>query len=192
LSTTVNKEAETGKVARTEPRSRKYTEAQIQRVLTEVAACAGNSGLAAKHLEEDGLSIPLRTIQYWKADLHADKYQAIREIALPAIRRQAADMHMASARRRMELADELADALKAKKGELEAKDLSTALRNVDVGSAVHTDKATQLNEVEQPRPAQNFGNMLREFKQMTGIDISLKVPEPEEPVQEAEVVEEKP
>lgn len=165
-----------------------YSEAEVQRALTEIAACAGNTRLASKHLAEDDLEIDHSVLWRWKAEKHQEKYEAIREQMLPAIRRQAADLHMASAARRMEVADELMDRLKEKQGDLEAKDLSTSIRNLDVGAGVHQDKATNLSEQNQPKPAQNFGNMLREFKQMTGIDISLSVPEEPE-IQEAQVVE---
>jgi hypothetical protein len=167
---------------------RSYTEAEIQRGLTEVAACSGNARLASKHLAEEGLEIDNSILYRWKTKLHAEKYEAIRDELLPSIRRQAADMHAASAAKRMELADEISEKLKEKLPELDAKDLSTAMRNTDVGAGIHSQNAEKLNEQTAPRPAQNFGAMLREFKQMTGIDISLKVPEKEE-IQDAEVVE---
>jgi hypothetical protein len=167
----------------------RYKEQEVQRALIEIAACGGNTRMASKHLAEEGLDIPHPTLWCWKAKVHAEKYELIREEQLPKIRRYVADLHIAGATRRMETADELMDALAAKKDELEARDLSSAIRNLDVGAGIHSQNAEKLNDQPAIKTAHDFGGMLREFKQMTGIEVQLSVPD-EEPVVDAQVVDE--
>jgi hypothetical protein len=58
--------------------------------------------------------------------------------------------------REMEVGLELLESLQAKTGELQARDLSTAIRNLDVGQGIHRTKAAELRGDAPPPIEVNF------------------------------------
>lgn len=145
-----------------------YSTADIERALIEVAACNGNVRQAEANLgaDPDARAVPKSTLHEWKTQLHAERYAAIRAKQLPKIREQAADQHMALAQRSMEVEADLLALLAEKRAELPARDLAGAVRNVAVGSAVHTEKAQLLNDQPTERRAIDLPGTLQELKSL--------------------------
>ena len=130
-------------VTKTVPR---YTEAEIQRALVEVAACSGNSHMAARHLaaDNDAPSIPQQTLWAWSRRERVEEYERIRQEALPAITQEAAEQHMHLARLQADYAREAAEIVKGRLPRMEDKDLVNAMGKLDIGSGIHTEKAQLL------------------------------------------------
>lgn len=145
-----------------------YTTADIERALTEVAACNGNVRQAEANLDADpdARAVPKSTLHEWKTRHHVERYAAIRAEQLPKIREQAADQHMALAQRSMEVEDDLLALLAAKKDELPARDLAGAIRNLSVDSGVHTQNAQLLNDQPTERRAIDLPGTLQELKSL--------------------------
>jgi hypothetical protein len=147
-------------VTKTVPR---YTEAEIQRALVEVAACSGNTHLAERHLaeDEDAPSISQKTLWLWSRRTKAQQYEAIRVKALPAITEQAAEQHMALARKQMGIAGEAADLVKGRLQKMEDKDLVNAMGKLDIGSGIHSEKARDLSGQSAPAGERTVEELLR-------------------------------
>jgi hypothetical protein len=123
---------------------RRYTEDQIQRALIEVAACSGNTRQAARNLAEDGLKIHPSTLWSWSTRELVEKYERLRQEALPAITAQATEQHMSLARRQMAISHQAADLVAQRLPNMEDKDLVNAMGKADIGSGIHTEKAQLL------------------------------------------------
>jgi hypothetical protein len=136
------------------PNSR-FTEPEIEQGLIALALCSGNGRKAEKRLADLGIEVDHSTLYRWR-DKHSAKYLSIQQDVLPKLRTEAAERHSAVADREMEVGLELLDSLQAKTGELPARDLSTAIRNLDVGQGIHRTKAAELRGDVQPTVAINF------------------------------------
>lgn len=172
-------------------KKRQYSQHEIERGLLAVAYYGGNAGAAAAALREDNLPIPSRTLTHWTRTSKVEDYERVRKELLPKIGAQAADEHRALAQKQIQLSHRMTDELAARVGEIQPRDLSTAIRNLDVGSGIHTQRATDL----QPGLAGRYGNggAIRDLK---GILASLLakgiegvMEEESEEVHEAVVVE---
>ena len=84
----------------------------------------------------------------------ADDYELIRTSVIEKVHERIAERHMSLAEAQLELSADLTEELRSKKGTLDARDLSTSIRNLDVGSGIHTDKASALRDGLQPKPTQ--------------------------------------
>jgi hypothetical protein len=63
---------------------------------------------------------------------------------LPELKAKLAAQHEDLARRQIEVSAKLTDRLEKEADELPIRDVSTAQRNLDVGSGIHSDKAKDL------------------------------------------------
>lgn len=142
---------------------RSYTEAEIQRALVEVAACSGNTALAARNLEADDDAPPVgqKTLWEWSRRKYLQQYEAIRAKALPKLMEHAADQHMALAQRQMEGAAKLTDELISESAQLDPKDKVNALGKLDIGSGIHTERARDLSDQQAPKAERTVEELLR-------------------------------
>lgn len=124
--------------------SKRYSEAQIQRALIEVAACSGNTTRASANLAEDDLKIDQKTLWRWSRRELVEQYERLRAEALPAITAQATEQHMSLARRQMAISHQAADLVAQRLPNMEDKDLVNAMGKADIGSGIHTEKAQLL------------------------------------------------
>jgi hypothetical protein len=138
---------------------------RLERGLLAVAAFNGNTRRAAAFLAEDGFKINHQTLWAWANRIHLDRYEEIRVERLPRVQRAAAEQHMELATRNMELEGKLLDDLDEKRHELAARDISTAARNVAVGTGIHTEKSQLLNdqptEIHKNRDASDVLRLLK-------------------------------
>jgi hypothetical protein len=137
------------RVAPAAPNSR-FSELEIEQGLMALALCSGNARKAERRLAELGMKVDHSTLHRWK-DRHSEKYLSLQREILPKLREEAAERHSAVADREMELGLELLDQLQAKKADLPARDLSTAIRNLDVGQGT-TGRRPQSCEGMHRRP----------------------------------------
>jgi hypothetical protein len=94
---------------------------------------------------------------------HQDRYEKLKADLIPRIQERVAEKHLALADGQMEVAWDFLQRLKREKDNVPARDLSTNLRNLVVGSAVNTDKAHMLREGFRPQVNVNvdLSEMLR-------------------------------
>lgn len=123
---------------------RSYSAEQIRDGLTALALCNGNGRQAQKLLKDFGTEIPHRTLTDWRAQVHADEYQQVQRGVLDRLKERTAEKHMQMAERRAEVADLLLGRLEDEVDKIPPRDLSGALRNVDVGIGIHQTKAAEL------------------------------------------------
>lgn len=109
-----------------------------------MALASGNSRKAAEMLASQGLKVGSKTLWRWTNERHGEEYERIRRDVLPRVREHTAELHMELAEREIAMSHELIDRLDKTKGEIPPRDLPGAIRNLDVGSGVHTDKARDL------------------------------------------------
>jgi hypothetical protein len=141
-------------VAPAAPNSR-FTELEIEQGLMALALCSGNARKAERRLAELGMRVDHSTLHRWRTK-HSEKYLSLQRDILPKLREEAAERHSAVADREMELGLTLLDQLDAKRADLPPRDLSTAIRNLDVGQGIHRTKAAELRGDAPPPLAVNF------------------------------------
>jgi hypothetical protein len=93
-----------------------------------------------------------------------------------------AEKHTALAEEEMELASDFLSRMKKDADKIEPRDLSTALRNLDVGSGIHSDKAIALRDrlPGATAPSRSFNDIVAAL-QAKNIRIEVEVkPEPAE------------
>jgi hypothetical protein len=156
------------KPKRRHPHRKDYSEAEIVRALTEVAACSGNTHKAARNLAEDDKapSISQQVLWEWSRRSRVDAYERIRQDQLPAIQAHAADQHMALARQQMELAQSAATFVASRLPQMDDKDLVNAMGKADIGSGIHTEKAQLLAGLPTHRVARSSEEILRELRSL--------------------------
>lgn len=120
-------------------------------------------------LKKDEISFPHQTLSYWK-HRYADRYQAIREDVLPAVRAKAADEHMDLAERLMQANRQVIDRTIENTHLLEPRDLPGAARNLSVAAAVETEKAEMLNDRPTQRVSHNLSGVLKDLKNL-GVEV---------------------
>ena len=155
---------------------RSYTEAEIRRALVEVAACSGNTHLAARRLAEDdnAPSITKHVLWEWSRRRHVETYEQLRAEQLPAINAQAAEEHMALVRQQLGGAQKLTAELIAESSQLEPKDKVNALGKFDIGSGIHTEKAQLLAGLPTARVERDTSEVLRKL-QSRGVVVEAEV-----------------
>ena len=90
-----------------------------------------------------GLDIPRSTLQSW-LDTFSDLYTRVRGEILPRLKDELADQHTDLARHQIDVSRDLTERLSQGAAELSPRDLSGAIRNLDVGSGIHTQRAGEL------------------------------------------------
>lgn len=146
-----------------------YGAEEVTRGLVALAYANGNTRKASRDLAEDGLEIEHGTLYYWKTKNHAQEYERLRNEILPKVREQAGDDHLALARRQMEASAMATEEWIERRHELDARDLSTAARNFDVGSGIHSQHAQVFHDQPTARVAIDLPGTLKELKSL-GVD----------------------
>lgn len=149
--------------------ARSFGAPEVTRALTAVAYANGNTRLAARNLAEDEFQIDHTTLWAWQTKQHAAEYERIRAEVLPKIREQAGDEHLALARRQMKASQIATEEWLERRGELKASDLSTAARNFDVGSGIHSQHAQVFHDQPTQRIEIDVSATLKELKSL-GVD----------------------
>jgi hypothetical protein len=129
---------------------RSYSEEDVERGLITLAECGGNAAHAHRKLKNQGHTIPQRTLHNWKNGKYAARYIEIREERLPEILGNLSDDYQRVAAESLLAAAESVEEFRKKKGDLTAKELSTAARDLTVAGATATDKLLIINN----RPTQ--------------------------------------
>jgi hypothetical protein len=145
-----------------------YTEEQIDRALTEVALCGGNTHHAARNLKAAGMPVPRRTLRTWVERTQVERYLRLRAELVPRIHAKIAQECEDSA----ELAGQLERRMLAKLGEdfekLPPRDQPGAIRNVATVKGINVDKAALLRgqptEIVEHR--RDVGELWAEFAAM--------------------------
>lgn len=155
-----------------------YSEAEVTRSLIEVAACAGNTHMAARNLAEDDTapSPSQQNLWLWSRRDKVEQYERLRAEALPAITAEAAEAHMNLAQRQMEASEEAADLVKQRLTKMEDKDLVNAMGKFDIGSGIHTEKAQLLSGQPTQITQRDPTTILRLLKNR-GYDLDLPAEE---------------
>ena len=139
----------------------RYALPEITRGLTALAYANGNAAKASRDLKEDGIKISPSTLNKWANDYQSDLERIRREI-LPQVGAKVADEHMALARKQLHGAEMLADRLIKEGKEIPIRDVAGAMRNFDVGTGIHTEKARELQgDYETPAKHQSAADILR-------------------------------
>jgi hypothetical protein len=133
----------------------KYSVEDIDRGLCAVAYFNGSTRKASTALAEQGIKIPRSTLRNWLS-IHEDRYEKLRADLLPRIHERVAEKHLELADAQIDASWEFLKQLMKEKDNIPPRDLSTALRNTDVGSAVHTDKALALRGQSPGAPVVNI------------------------------------
>jgi hypothetical protein len=119
-----------------------FQDEEIERGLTALALCSGNTRRAAQLLEHDTTlsRVPEHTsLHNWKHQ-HADRYRAILEARAPQIEADAIHDYRAivaaTNRAHLQLVERTADGI----DDLDAKDASAAAKNIAIAGGVAADK----------------------------------------------------
>src|SRR5262245_51608972 len=126
----------------------KFSEAEIEQGLIALALESGNGRRAEKRLAAFGIRVDHSTLHRWRQK-HSEKYESLQRDVLPKLRTEAAERHSYLADAEMEVAIKLLDQLDREREEIQPRDLSTAIRNLDVGAGIHMTKAVELS-VDNP------------------------------------------
>lgn len=128
------------------------SEIEIEQGLMAIALESGNSRRAERRLADMGVKIAQSTLHKWMTR-HDERYEQIRREVLPQLRAHAAEKHTAYADAEMEVGLQLLERLQGSLDDIPARDISTALRNIDVGQGIHRTKAAELRgELQDQRP----------------------------------------
>lgn len=124
-------------------RTGKWGDAEKERGLVAVALCSGNTWRAAREIAAQGLPIPRSTLELWVRK-NPELYRRVRDEKLDEIKATLAAQHEALARRQLEVSNKLTERLDKESDKLPIRDVSTAQRNLDVGTGIHTQRAAEL------------------------------------------------
>jgi hypothetical protein len=165
-------------------KGKRYGLPEILRGLTAVAYANGNCNKANRDLKEAGIKVSVQTLRNWLRDNQAD-YERIRREILPQVGAQVADEHMDLARKQLDGANLLADRLIKEGAELPIRDVAGAMRNFDVGSGIHTEKARELQgDFETPGKPQKPEHVLRALREKLGLPPTIDAQAVEVPIEE--------
>jgi hypothetical protein len=131
-------------VVKAEGRRFSYTDEEINRGLTAVALCSGNTRRAEHMLCEQGLAIDHKRLWAWQNLNFPTEYEIIKDQVVPQVYAGIAQSSEALAQRQADLEEKLTDEVEAALPHMKPGELSTALRNVTVSKAVNIDKASLI------------------------------------------------
>jgi len=120
--------------------SRPYAPADVERGLLALADAGGSARLAS-----ETTGIPRSTLHQWK-DQYAERYERIRADRLPEIYAEVGDEMVKLLRAQNEAEQELTVRMRQVTPELDARDVSTGLRNVAVSKGINVDKARLMHD----------------------------------------------
>lgn len=132
-------------------------------VFTVAALQNGNMEEAARLINEDKED-PWQadTMRRWRRE-HRELYNKIADQVNEEVRKAQAEHYLGEAKARLEVSGELLTRLRAEHGQIKAKDLSTSIRNLDVGTGILTQRASELRDGPPGRVSMtfNFGETVR-------------------------------
>jgi uncharacterized Ntn-hydrolase superfamily protein len=147
-------------------RNRRCTDEEIDRGLTAVALCSGNSERAARALADQGWQIDARTLRKWRG-AHANRYEQLQAGVLPAVYGRIAERAENIAERLADLEEDAADRVAELLPDMKAGEAAGALRNVSVSKAVNIDKASVVRgrptEIREDRSIEQTLRALARF-----------------------------
>jgi ASC-1-like (ASCH) protein len=144
----------------------RYSDEEVRRGMAAVALHSGNAQRASRALKSQGLPISRATLSRW-VNTRPDEYAELRRDVIDKVHAVVAEKHSELADQEMELAREFLERMRQEKNKIEPRDLSTALRNLDVGSGIHADKAMALRDrlPGSSIPIRNFTDILNSLKE---------------------------
>ena len=147
--------------------SRSYTEEEIERAL-QVRSVVDSASAACHVLSERyELSIPIRTLQQWVADIHRDRYQAIRATIAPKIRQAIASESEDLAQYLVKVERDAIERVETEIPKMDGKDAALALKNLTSAKSAALDKALVLrgeaNQIVAQRTPLEIFNAMKEL-----------------------------
>jgi hypothetical protein len=124
----------------------RYDEQAVETALLELAVCGGNRALARRRLKEAGMNpVPSSSLlREWVAWRYAERYEELRTQVAPRIRAAIASQQEQLAREAGEAAIEAVAKTRGSFGELAAKEMPGAARDLAAISGLSADKALRL------------------------------------------------
>lgn len=146
-------------------RGRVYDQEDVDRGLTELALCAGNSTQAARRLKEQGHEITRSSLERWRLYDKTDRYEEIRRQVVPrildGIAAEAEDVIRTASSLELKLLTQLHD--QADAGEI--KDPSSALQKASVAKGINLTHLMPLrNKPSQIVEYRHAEDILREIE----------------------------
>lgn len=171
---------------------RRYTEEEIERGLLVLALNAGRPRKAADQLAAQfDMPIDEATLRYWRDKTHTERYAALASEAQAKVRERAAAQFervvFAATDTELDILDQFNAALQA--GEIPAKELPGAARNIATVKGINADKAAlarnQPTQVVEIRGAEEL------YAAMRGLGVDV-IDSTTEDIEDAEVVDDVP
>lgn len=125
-------------------RSTNYTTEEIERGLHALALCSGNTRKAEKLTTDAGSRIPASTLKDWKLHHYPDRYEAIKEAELPAIRQRIAEGFDNIVSLSQSIQEKALTQLSDKIDDLEPQYLAKTAQSAAVIGGISTDKGLLL------------------------------------------------
>lgn len=125
----------------------------VDKGLVALALASGQADRAKDALAKQGMKVAPSTLRDWRDRLYPERYLQLQRDVLPALRARAAESHTALEELEGATARKLLARLDAEHKNIPARDLSTALRNLDVGQGIHRTKAAELRGENFDAPA---------------------------------------
>lgn len=155
-----------------------YTDAEVELGLTQLAR---NSGNAAKTSRE--LKVPESTLKLWRKN-NQPRYLEIQEQVIPQIRAKVAERAAEIADQAAEVEEEALALLRAKLPDMDARDVSGAMRNISTTKGI---SLTHLNTYQAPpNDGRNSSGIEEVFKGLERLGLLAK---PDQVDAKAEVIE---
>lgn len=150
--------------------ARKYSEEDIEAALTELAIHSGSFKLAVESLEKKGRPVTKAALERWKYRSHPERYREIQAKIRPQIKAEMAEKFTAQISKYVDLGDTVLDELRRRlenASELETKELTTIMRESNVGAGIYTDKASKALGEDQPQqPKLNYVVLVKQLERM--------------------------
>lgn len=167
-------------------RQREYSTEQRLEAMYEMALWNGSATTAIKRLREQGKDAPPRaTMESWRNTV---EYEEVRERYADKLLQKLTTQHEENALEKLDVSRELTAKLRKDADTLEPRDLSNAIRNLDTGAGISSQRA-QIGR-GQPFPARSTDD--RDYEQiiaaLEGMGVVQRVGPGAEPVIDAEVV----
>jgi hypothetical protein len=136
--------------------------------------CSGNTRRANRELAERDVDIPESTLRTWKERTQKQAYQQLVEEELPqvyaAIAERCEDLALAQA----DVEAKLLAKLEGDLDKLDARDLASSLRNVNVAKAVNIDKASLVRgkptEIREDRSLTEVARALSKYASVVKVN----------------------
>ena len=144
--------------------------AAVEKGLTVLALCSGNTRKAARELEKAGSRIPRTTLRMWATETHAADYSRIEAQVLPTVYGNIAAECEDIARSMVTAERELLERVSDTAGELKPAEAAGALRNLSTAKAINLDKAGVIRgRPTEIREDRTMVEVLRSLERFPGI-----------------------